>query len=51
MGDLLHPAADELDLTAVMTSALEAMDRQSFIDWSFGHYLEIAPPDFVTQAS
>ena len=27
-----------------MTSALEAMDRQSFIDWSFGHYLEIAPP-------
>jgi flavin-dependent dehydrogenase len=32
-----------------MTSALEVMDRQSFIDWSFGHYLEIAPPDFVTQ--
>jgi flavin-dependent dehydrogenase len=32
-----------------MTSALEAMDRQSFIDWSFGHYLDIAPPDFVTQ--
>ena len=23
------------------------MDRQSFIDWSFGHYLEIAPPEFV----
>jgi flavin-dependent dehydrogenase len=34
-----------------MTSALEVMDRQSFIDWSFGRYLEIAPPDFVTQAS
>jgi digeranylgeranylglycerophospholipid reductase len=34
-----------------MTSALGVMDRQSFIDWSFGHYLEIAPPDFVTQAS
>ena len=33
-----------------MTSALELMDRQSFIDWSFGHYLEIAPPGFVTQA-
>jgi flavin-dependent dehydrogenase len=33
-----------------MTSALAAMDRQSFIDWSFGHYLEIAPPGFVTQA-
>ena len=34
-----------------MTSALELMDRQSFIDWSFGHYLEIAPPAFVTQAT
>ena len=33
-----------------MTSALAVMDRQSFIDWSFGHYLEIAPPEFVTQA-
>jgi menaquinone-9 beta-reductase len=31
-----------------MTSALEAMDRQSFIDWSFGHYLEIAHPRFVS---
>ena len=34
-----------------MTSALELMDHQSFIDWSFGHYLEIAPPAFVTQAA
>jgi menaquinone-9 beta-reductase len=34
-----------------MTSALEIMDRQSFIDWSFGHYLEIAPPGFVSQAA
>jgi len=34
-----------------MTSALEVMDHQSFIDWSFGHYLEIAPPAFVTQAA
>ena len=25
----------------------ELMDRQSFVDWSFGHYLEIAPPGFV----
>jgi flavin-dependent dehydrogenase len=32
-----------------MTSALEVMDRQSFIDWSFGHYLDIAPPGFVSQ--
>jgi hypothetical protein len=27
------------------------MDRQSFIDWSFGHYLEIAPPGFASQAA
>src|SRR6476620_3986923 len=34
-----------------MTSALQVMDRQSFIDWSFGRYLEIAPPAFATQAT
>jgi menaquinone-9 beta-reductase len=34
-----------------MTSALEVMDHQAFIDWSFRHYLEIAPPAFVTQAA
>jgi flavin-dependent dehydrogenase len=33
-----------------MTSALELMDHQSFVDWSFGHYLEIAPPGFVSAA-
>jgi hypothetical protein len=33
-----------------MTSALELMDHQSFVDWSFGHYLDIAPPDFVGAA-
>jgi flavin-dependent dehydrogenase len=33
-----------------MTSALELMDHQSFVDWSFGHYLEIAPPGFVCAA-
>jgi digeranylgeranylglycerophospholipid reductase len=27
-----------------MTSALQLMSRQSFVDWSFGHYLAIAPP-------
>jgi menaquinone-9 beta-reductase len=32
-----------------MTSALELMDRQSFVDWSFGHYLDIAPPEFVSR--
>jgi flavin-dependent dehydrogenase len=32
-----------------MTSALQLMDRQPFVDWSFGHYLEIAPPEFVSR--
>ena len=27
------------------------MDRQSFVDWSFGHYLEIAPPSYVASGS
>jgi flavin-dependent dehydrogenase len=31
----------------VMTTALRAMSRQRFIDWSFGHYLDIAPPSFA----
>jgi hypothetical protein len=31
----------------VLTRVLSAMDRQSFIDWSFGHYLRIAPPEFA----
>jgi hypothetical protein len=30
-----------------MTAALALMSRQSFVDWSFGHYLAIAPPEFV----
>jgi flavin-dependent dehydrogenase len=34
-----------------MTSALELMSRQKFVDWSFGHYLDIAPPEFVTAVS
>src|SRR5215207_6042625 len=34
-----------------MTTALELMDRQAFVDWSFGHYLQIAPPEFVAPAS
>jgi flavin-dependent dehydrogenase len=35
----------------VMTTALRAMDRQRFIDWSFGHYLAIAPPEFAVDGS
>jgi flavin-dependent dehydrogenase len=31
----------------VLTRVLRAMDRQAFIDWSFGHYLRIAPPEFA----
>ena len=31
-----------------MTSALRAMDRPRFVDWAFGHYLNIAPPSFVS---
>jgi flavin-dependent dehydrogenase len=34
-----------------MTTALELMSRQAFVDWSFGHYLDIAPPQFVSAAS
>jgi hypothetical protein len=30
-----------------MTSAFELMNRQRFVDWSFGQYLDIAPPEFV----
>jgi flavin-dependent dehydrogenase len=31
----------------LLTTALEAMDRQPFVDWAFGHYLDIAHPDFA----
>jgi flavin-dependent dehydrogenase len=34
----------------VLTRVLRAMDRQSFIDWSFEHYLRIAPPEFALAA-
>jgi flavin-dependent dehydrogenase len=30
---------------------LKAMERQRFVDWSFGHYLEIAHPRFVGERS
>ena len=28
--------------------AIGAMQAKRFVDWSFGHYLNIAPPSFVT---
>jgi flavin-dependent dehydrogenase len=32
-------------------ASLRALDTRRFLDWSFGHYLEIAHPRFVGQAS
>src|SRR5919204_2108637 len=34
----------------LLARGLRAMQRKRFVDWSFGHYLEIAPPDFAGQA-
>jgi menaquinone-9 beta-reductase len=31
------------------TLMMQALTFQRFIDWSFAHYLKIAPPDFVSQ--
>jgi flavin-dependent dehydrogenase len=31
----------------ILARALRAMERQRFVDWSFGHYLEIAHPRFA----
>ena len=33
--------------TPVLGGALRLMDNQRFIDWAFGHYLQIAPPKFA----
>ncbi|HEU4977274.1 MAG TPA: NAD(P)/FAD-dependent oxidoreductase, partial [Solirubrobacteraceae bacterium] len=30
-----------------MTLALRALSSQAFVDWSFGHYLGIAPPEYA----
>ena len=27
--------------------AIRAMGSRRFVDWSFGHYLQIAPPEFA----
>jgi digeranylgeranylglycerophospholipid reductase len=34
-----------------MTLALRALDSQAFVNWSFGHYLGIAPPEFALAGS
>ncbi len=33
----------------LLAGSLRAMDSRRFLDWSFGHYLEIAHPRFVAQ--
>ena len=35
----------------VLTPGLHAMGAKRFVDWSFGHYLDIAHPDFATAGS
>jgi hypothetical protein len=32
----------------LLAPALRAMQSRRFLDWSFGHYLRIAPPSFVS---
>ena len=34
----------------VLGPALDAMQWRRFVDWSFGHYLRIAPPEFAAGA-
>jgi len=33
----------------LLAAMLRAMERKAFIDWSFGHYLRIAPPEFAAR--
>jgi flavin-dependent dehydrogenase len=33
--------------TPILPAALRLMDRQRFVDWAFGHYREIAPPEYA----
>jgi flavin-dependent dehydrogenase len=34
----------------VLGPAIRAMSSRRFVDWSFDHYLKIAPPEFATPA-
>jgi hypothetical protein len=34
----------------LLATSLRGMERGSFVDWSFGHYLRIAHPSFAAQA-
>ena len=31
----------------LLAPGLRAMQAKRFVDWSFGHYLNIAPPEFA----
>jgi flavin-dependent dehydrogenase len=35
----------------VLGGALRAMDRRRFLDWAFGHYLDVAHPRFVAEGA
>jgi menaquinone-9 beta-reductase len=35
----------------VLSRSIGLMQAKRFVDWSFGHYLEIAPPSFATSTS
>ncbi len=35
----------------LLARSLRAMERKRFIDWAFGHYLDVAHPDFVAGGS
>jgi menaquinone-9 beta-reductase len=35
----------------LLRAAIAAMGTQRFVDWSFGHYLAIAPPEFATASA
>ncbi len=34
-----------------LAPVVRALGRKSFVDWSFGHYLRIAPPEFALSAA
>jgi hypothetical protein len=33
----------------LLAPAIRAMGTQRFVDWSFDHYLQIAPPSFASE--
>jgi menaquinone-9 beta-reductase len=35
----------------LLAGSLRAMERKRFVDWAFGHYLNVAHPDFVAHGS